>query len=317
MGPGDRPPMRRQMEQMVQTAQQSICAALEQLDGSSMEAHRWERPGGGGGETRVLQGGNLFEKAGVNVSVVHGELPAAAARSMGGGARIAGGDETVAFFAAGLSVVVHPHSPLVPTAHCNYRYFEIGSPDAVQAWWFGGGADLTPCYLFDDDVIHFHRTLRAVCDRFDPAYYPRFKEWCDRYFQLPHRGECRGMGGIFFDDLHDKDAELLYTFCSACAAAFMPAYRPLVERHCDAPYTDEQKRWQQLRRGRYVEFNLLYDRGTAFGLSTGGRTESILMSLPLTARWEYEHEPEPGTAAAALLDVLRTPREWVQGRPPL
>lgn len=178
-------------------------------------------------------------------------------------------------------------------------------------WWFGGGADLTPAYLFDEDAAHFHRLHKEACDKHDPAFYPRFKKWCDEYFFIRHRGETRGVGGIFFDDLNDRDPDLLFAFAKDASAAFVPAYVPLVEKRKDMPFSEEQKRWQQLRRGRYVEFNLVYDRGTTFGLKTGGRIESILMTLPLTARWEYDHHPEPGSEEARLLEVLKSPREWV------
>jgi coproporphyrinogen III oxidase len=216
------------------------------------------------------------------------------------------------FFAAGVSLVLHPHNPMAPTAHANYRYFERGGggDEAPAAWWFGGGADLTPAYLFEEDVRHFHRAHKVACDRHDPKLYPRFKRWCDEYFYLPHRGEARGVGGIFFDDLCDRDPAALLSFCRDCADAFVPAYLPIVEQRKDADFTPEQKRWQQLRRGRYVEFNLVYDRGTRFGLKTAGRVESVLMSLPLTARWEYAHEPPAESEEGRLVAVLRAPREW-------
>lgn len=300
--------MREAMTAVVLRAQDAICRAVEGLDGKAFRREEWERPEGGGGVTRVLQDGNAFEKAGVNVSVVHGTLSPEAAGAMGGGRQA--GTSDLRFFAAGLSVVIHPHNPMAPTAHCNYRYFERGEPDAPAAWWFGGGSDLTPAYLIEEDAVHFHSTLKAACDRHDGAYYPRFKAWCDEYFFLPHRGERRGVGGIFFDDLHDRDPLALLRFVEECAGAFVPSYLPLVERRMGDPFTAAQKRWQALRRGRYVEFNLLYDRGTTFGLRTGGRVESILMSLPLTARWEYGAEPERGSEEARLLEVLRTPRPW-------
>ncbi len=299
--------MRARMQTLIRTTQDDICNALAAVDGTPFREDTWEREGGGGGWSRVLQDGNVFEKAGVNVSVVHGTLSPEAAKSMGGGRDV----EDLRFFAAGVSLVIHPKNPMAPTAHANYRYFERGAPEAPGAWWFGGGADLTPSYLFDEDAVHFHRIHKEACDRNDPAYYPRFKRWCDEYFRVAHRGETRGVGGIFFDDLNGPDPEPLFRFVSDCAAAFVPAYVPLVERRKDLPFTDAQKRWQQLRRGRYVEFNLVYDRGTTFGLRTGGRIESILMSLPLTARWEYDHHPEPGSEEARLLGVLRTPREWL------
>jgi len=217
------------------------------------------------------------------------------------------------FFATGISTVLHPHNPMAPTAHANYRYFEIGAPGQVESWWFGGGADLTPSYLFEGDAVHFHRVHKEVCDQFDTEFYPRFKRWCDDYFRIPHRGESRGVGGIFFDHLDDRPADQLLAFCAACAEAFVAAYLPLVDAHKDDAFTEANRCWQQLRRGRYVEFNLLYDRGTSFGLRTGGRVESILMSLPLVARWEYSHLVVPGSPEAKLVEVLHNPREWVTG----
>jgi coproporphyrinogen III oxidase len=310
----DREGMRASAEQMVRGAQDRICDAISALEGSELREDAWQRPGGGGGVSRVLQDGDVFEKAGVNVAVVHGELPAEAARSMGGGAQVPEGASSVRFFAAGVSTVIHPRNPMAPTAHANYRYFELEHDDRVCGWWFGGGSDLTPAYLFEEDAVHFHRIHREVCDRFDASYYPRFKPWCDRYFHIRHRGESRGIGGIFFDDLHDREPGELLQFCRAAAAGFVDAYFPIVERRMEMPYGDEQRRWQLLRRGRYVEFNLVYDRGTSFGLQTGGRIESILMSLPLTARWEYAHEPPEGSEEAKLLAVLREPRDWVGRR---
>jgi len=221
----------------------------------------------------------------------------------------------VPFFAAGISSVMHPHNPMAPTMHFNYRYFETDAPAGVagapRAWWFGGGTDLTPSYLFPEDVSHFHRTYKEVCDRHDPAYYAKFKQWCDDYFVIKHRGERRGLGGIFFDDQNDKAPEAHFAFSSDCAAAVVPSYLPLVAKHKDDAFTAEQREWQQLRRGRYVEFNLVYDRGTTFGLKTGGRIESILMSLPLTARWEYDQAPKEGSREWDLLDACRTPRAWL------
>lgn len=296
--------MRARMEAMVRRIQDEVCAALAAVDGGTFREDEWTRDGGGGGRSRVLQDGRVFEKAGVGVSVVHGTLSPEAAKTMGGGRDVA----DLRFFATGVSMVVHPHNPMCPTMHANYRYFERGEG---EAWWFGGGTDLTPSYLFDDDAKHFHGTLKKACDAHDPAYYPKFKKWCDDYFLIAHRGERRGIGGIFYDDQHDRDAEKILAFSTSCAEAIVPAYLPIVERRKDMPYGGDEKRWQQLRRGRYVEFNLVYDRGTVFGLKTGGRIESILMSLPLTARWEYAHQPAAGSREAALLDVLRAPREWV------
>jgi coproporphyrinogen III oxidase len=303
------PGMRARMEALVHSTQDAICSAIEALDGKPFHEDTWVREEGGGGRSRVLQDGNVFEKAGVNVSVVHGTLSPEAMRAMRvSEAELAAADPR--FYATGVSLVLHPRNPMAPTAHANYRYFERGAPENPQAWWFGGGADLTPSYLFDEDAAHFHRTHQAACDAHDPAFFPRFKKWCDDYFYIPHRGETRGVGGIFFDDLNDRDPDKLLALAASCSAAFVPAYVPLVERRKDAAFTEAQKIWQQLRRGRYVEFNLVYDRGTTFGLRTGGRVESILMSLPLTARWEYDQHPEPGSEEARLLEVLRKPVDW-------
>lgn len=299
--------MRDKMERLVRTRQDDICDALAELDGTEFRVDEWEREGGGGGDTRVIQEGGVFEKAGVNVSVVEGELSPEAAREMGGGTHI----DDLSFFAAGLSMVLHPHNPMAPTFHANYRYFERGDGTEPGSWWFGGGADLTPAYLFEDDARHFHATLKEAYDAHDPGYYPRFKEWCDEYFYLDHRGEHRGVGGIFFDDLDDGDRDELFAFVTDCADAIVPSYLPIVERRHGMDYEERHERWQRMRRGRYVEFNLVYDRGTKFGLRSGGRTESILVSMPLEARWEYDHEPEPGSEEARLMEVLEEPKDWV------
>jgi len=301
--------MRLKMENLVKETQDSICMALAAIDGKDFREDCWERAEGGGGRTRVLSGGSVFEKAGVNVSVVHGTLSAEAAAKMGGGKALK--NEHLDFFATGLSLVIHPHNPMAPTVHANYRYFERGEEGNPAAWWFGGGADLTPSYLFEEDAAHFHRIHKEACDRHDPTYYPRFKRACDEYFYIPHRGESRGVGGIFFDDLHDRSPDEHLSFVTSCAQAFLPSYLPILERRKDLPFTDENKAWQQVRRGRYVEFNLVYDRGTTFGLRTGGRIESILMSLPLTARWEYDHQAEPGSEEEKLVQVLKEHREWL------
>lgn len=323
----------------------------------------------------------MFEKAGVNVSVVHGQLPAAAVAQMRSrGKEALGGAGPFPFFACGVSLVLHPHNPHAPTAHANYRFFEVevpltkeereaaakeaGSggatpvvPTTRKLWWFGGGADLTPSYLYDEDAVHFHGTLKAALEAHDPPspsppFYPRFKAWADDYFLIPHRGERRGVGGVFFDDLDTESVNTvgsnflpaalkaagagagtqqaasalplssslssssspysLLPLIADAAEAFVPAYVPIIEARKDTPYTEEQKRWQQLRRGRYAEFNLVYDRGTKFGLATpGARIESILMSLPLTARWEYGHVPAPHTHEARTMDALKSPRDWL------
>jgi coproporphyrinogen III oxidase len=277
--------------------QEEICAELERVDGAGRFVRdRWERPGGGGGLSCVLQDGAVFEKAGVNVSAVSGALSPELARRMGG--------EGEAFSAAGLSIVIHPRSPMVPTAHANVRLIRRGA-----GGWLGGGADLTPHYLFEEDCAHFHRTLRDVCERHEPGSYARHKLAADAYFHLRHRGERRGVGGIFFED-SGRPLEADLAFAKDVARAFLPAYLPIVARRSGHPYGEAERRWQEIRRGRYVEFNLVLDRGTVFGLETGGRTESILMSLPPRVRFRYGDEPEPGSREAALLEVLRRPREW-------
>lgn len=306
------PDMRAAMQALVFQAQKDICAALAALDGEgSFVQDSWERAEGGGGTSCVMQEGRVFEKAGVNVSVVHGTLTPAAARAMGGGKELPA-DADLRFFATGISMIVHPHNPMVPTVHANYRYFERGDGPQPAAWWFGGGADLTPSYLFEEDVRHFHQVHKDACDAHDPAFYPAFKAWCDTYFTIVHRKETRGVGGIFFDNLHDRSPAALLAFVTDALAALMRAYAPIVERRCALSYTPQNKQWQQQRRGRYVEFNLVYDRGTTFGLKTMGRIESILVSLPLTARWEYNPAPPvAGSPEAALQAVLQEPRAWV------
>lgn len=281
--------------------QNRICEGLERAEGSArFREDRWERPGGGGGKTRVLEGGALFEKAGVNSSEVFGELEEAFAKRLQGSGRT--------FYATGISLVLHPRNPFVPTVHANYRYIVQG-----DRAWFGGGADLTPYYLFEEDARHFHQTLKDACDRNDPAYYPRFKESCDRYFFIRHRGESRGVGGIFFENL-GGDLRRELQLVRDCGAAFLPSYLPIVERRRDLVFGAEHRRWQELRRGRYVEFNLLYDRGTTFGLETNGRVESILMSLPPEVRWAYDVKPVPGSDEARLLEVLKSPVDWLGQR---
>jgi coproporphyrinogen III oxidase len=277
--------------------QDELCAALERADGAArFSADRWERPGGGGGLTRVLQDGALLEKAGVNLSDVCGEVPPALA------ARLPG--EGPSFLAAGLSIVLHPRSPLVPTAHANVRFLARGS-----AAWFGGGADLTPYYLFDEDCRAFHRALRDLCERHLPGRHAELKRAADAYFFLPHRGEHRGVGGIFFDGL-GGDLRRALAFACELPRTFLDAFLALAARRRDLPFGEAELRWQELRRGRYVEFNLVHDRGTLFGLETRGRVESVLMSLPPRVRWPYDHRPEAGSREAALLEVLRSPRDW-------
>ncbi|MCO5588816.1 hypothetical protein L7F22_042776 [Adiantum nelumboides] len=449
--------MRAKFEKMIRKAQDEICAAVEAVDGSSFREDSWVRPGGGGGISRVLQDGKVWEKAGVNVSVVYGTMPPeayrAATSTSGAPLNKAG---RVPFFASGISSVMHPKNPFAPTVHFNYRYFETDAPEGVsgapRAWWFGGGTDLTPSYVFDEDAKHFHqrndswkkelkmagqveeiallkaevaemsavlvlpqvkdllKTLakgkekgqeqgkkhdvnahavteegvpskkpwdedipelsspsyspptsfssssdssssssirrrntlpdelpperpedhridlipgsstpnqppywvqKEACDKFDPEFHPRFKKWCDDYFLIKHRGERRGIGGIFFDDLNDRDPDEIFAFATECTNSVIPAYIPLINKRKDTPFNPEHKAWQQIRRGRYVEFNLVYDRGTTFGLRTGGRIESILMSLPLTARWEYDHCPQEGTEEWKLLNACKNPKDWL------
>lgn len=309
-------PMRLRMEAFIKQQQETIVRELEKVDGKRFRIDTWERDAGGGGISCVLQEGNVFEKAGVNISIVYGKLPKAAILKMRANHKAI--DTTVdslPFFAAGLSMVLHPINPMAPTVHLNYRYFETENPDGtLGTWWFGGGTDLTPNYLFDEDAIHFHRTIKKACDGHDKSYYPRFKTWCDEYFSNKHRGETRGLGGIFFDDLdeQEKDQENAFAFVQTCLKAFLPSYMPIIMKRKDMPYTAREKEWQQIRRGRYVEFNLVHDRGTAFGLNTpSARVESILMSLPLTASWKYMFEPEKGSREQRLVDVLRSPQEWV------
>jgi coproporphyrinogen III oxidase len=291
--------LRERASAYFQELQTRITSALEELDGGRFREDAWERPGGGGGRSRVLADGAVFEKAGVNFSDVHGQFSEELARAIPGEGRD--------FTATGTSMVLHPQSPLVPTVHANFRFLTRG-----ERSWFGGGADLTPYYPYREDVIHFHRTWRDVCKRHEPLVdYARLKQWCDEYFYLPHRGEARGVGGIFFDYL-DGDIEKLFLFVRDCGNAFLPSYLPIVRRRKNEPWGAEQRAFQEHRRGRYVEFNLLYDRGTVFGLKTGGRIESILMSLPPMARWGYDYRPEPGSREAELTEKYLRPRNWAE-----
>ncbi len=286
----------------LKSIQQEICAALEAADGKAVFSQEpWERPGGGGGLTRVMQHGAVIEKGGVNFSAVHGTLP----QNMMKALEVTNPD----FFAAGVSIVMHPESPMVPIIHMNVRYFELGD----GTWWFGGGIDLTPHYVDATDARWFHEQLKAVCDRFSPAYYPKFKAWADRYFYIPHRKESRGVGGIFFDRLGPETdtRENLFAFIVAVAKTFAPVYTTFIKTKRTLNYTEAQKQWQYLRRGRYVEFNLVYDKGTKFGLETDGRIESILMSLPEKAGWIYNFIPDFDSEEAKTLDYLRTTVDWI------
>ena len=302
--------MRAKMEKMLREAQISITDAIAKIDGkATFREDSWVRDTGGGGHSRVLTDGAVWEKAGVNLSVVHGTMPVAALKAATEQeVKDRKDGEQVPFFACGLSCVMHPRNPHCPTMHFNYRYFET---DGGENWWFGGGTDITPAYIDEDDMKHFHGTYKEVCDRHDRNFYKDFKAWADRYFLIKHRGERRGLGGIFFDDLNDRDPEKIYEFCKDAVNNVVTAYGPIIEKHKNDEFTPEQKQWQQLRRGRYVEFNLVYDRGTIFGLKTGGRTESILMSLPETASWLYDHQPKAGSPEADFLDAAKNPREWV------
>lgn len=314
------------VSQFMQTIQDEICAGLEALDGKGkFKEDSWQREEGGGGRTRVLSDGNIFEQGGVNFSEVWGNhLPPSILQQRPEA-------EGHSFYATGTSMVLHPKNPYIPTVHLNYRYFEAG-----PVWWFGGGADLTPYYPFAEDAHHFHSTFQKACDQHHPEYYNVFKRWCDEYFYLKHRDETRGIGGLFFDyqDGTDplyrgphthKDAAIysnalppqnhrtwedLFAFIQDCARAFLPAYVPIAEKRHSTEYGDRQRDFQLYRRGRYVEFNLVYDRGTIFGLQTNGRTESILMSLPPLVRWEYGYQPEPNSPEAELYEVFLKPQNW-------
>lgn len=286
--------------------QQDICTQLENADGKGkFVTDTWERPGGGGGITRVITDGHILEKGGVNFSAVWGATPPAVLKSLN---RDANAD--VSFFATGVSIVIHPSNPNVPIIHMNVRYFEMTD----GTWWFGGGIDLTPHYVDVDDATAFHRKLKEACDRHDASYYPDFKKWADEYFYIKHRKETRGVGGIFFDYLKEtghitKDAR--FAFVKEVGNTFAPIYVSLMHKHGNKPFTEDQKFWQSIRRGRYVEFNLVWDRGTKFGLDTDGRTESILMSLPPVASWLYMHEPVPGSPEAETVAYLKQRIDWI------
>lgn len=285
--------------------QDDICKALETEDGKGkFKEDRWERPGGGGGHTRVLTNGNVIEKGGVNFSAVYGKPPESSVIHAG-----LDPEKVQEFFATGVSIVIHPYSPLVPIIHMNVRYFDLG-PDK---WWVGGGIDLTPHYVKPDDARFFHETLKSVCDRFNSEFYPSFKKWADDYFFITHRDETRGIGGIFFDYLSENEKFTFddrFQFVQGVGSSFAGIYVELMRRNKALPFSPEQKHWQLVRRGRYVEFNLVYDRGTKFGLESHGRTESILMSLPPTADWIYDHHPAVGTPEAETLSWLRKEIDW-------
>jgi len=285
--------------------QRRIVAGLEAIDGKPFETDAWQRPEGGGGITRVIEDGGVFERGAVLFSHVRGErLPPSASAHR---AELAGRP----FEAMGVSLVLHPRNPYVPTVHLNVRFFVApGRNGAAPVWWFGGGMDLTPYYPFEKDIVRFHSACRQALEPFGPGFHPRFKKWCDDYFYLKHRGEARGVGGIFFDDLNAPGFERSFALTRAVGDAFLDAYSPIVERHRDEAYGERERDFQAMRRGRYVEFNLVYDRGTLFGLQSGGRTESILCSMPPVARWRYDWRPQAGSPEARLYEFL-VPRDWV------
>ncbi|MEN8175023.1 MAG: oxygen-dependent coproporphyrinogen oxidase [Pseudomonadota bacterium] len=285
--------------------QDRICTALAEEDGTPFREDSWERSAGGGGRSRVLEGGRVFEKGGVNFShVFGGKLPASATAQR---PELAGRS----FQAMGVSLVIHPHNPYVPTSHANVRFFVAEKEDAEPVWWFGGGFDLTPYYGFEEDAVHWHRTARDACRPFGDDVYPRFKKWCDEYFHLKHRDEPRGVGGLFFDDLNESGFERSFAFLRSVGDHYIPAFLPIVQRRRALPFGERERDFQLYRRGRYVEFNLVYDRGTIFGLQTGGRTESILMSLPPLVKWRYDWHPEDGSPEADLYTRFLKPRDWI------
>lgn len=297
-----------EVEKYLLSLQDRIVSELELLDGKeSFRLDTWTREGGGGGRSRVLKNGGVFEQAGVNFSHIFGsELPPSATKTR---PDLAG----QGFQAVGISLVLHPHNPYVPTTHANLRFFIAGPDDANPAWWFGGGYDLTPYYPFPEDVVEWHKAAKAACDPFGDDCYPSYKKWCDGYFFLKHRNETRGVGGLFFDDLNKPGFDKSFEFLRSVGDSFIPAYAPIVKRRRKHPFGERQRDFQLYRRGRYVEFNLIYDRGTVFGLQSGGRTESILMSLPPKVRWEYNWQPEPGSPEEVLYTDYLRPRDWLGG----
>lgn len=292
----------------IQKLQDTITTKLEEVDGKAkFQQDIWKRPEGGGGRTRVIENGNVFEKGGVNISKVYGELPKSMQQYFG--------VEDADFFACGLSLVIHPKSPMVPTVHANWRYFEMYNKNGdIVDQWFGGGQDLTPYYLFEEDAQHFHRTCKNACDAHNPEFYPNYKKKCDDYFWNAHRNEARGVGGLFFDYCKATETMTMedwYNYVTEVGDSFLDAYVPIVTKRKELPYSQEQRDWQEIRRGRYVEFNLVHDKGTLFGLRTNGRIESILMSLPPHVQWRYDHHPEKGSPEEQLIEVLQHPKNWV------
>ena len=301
--------MRERFSTYIDQLQDHISSALEEIDGAALfQIDNWERPGGGGGQSRILENGRVFEKGGVNVSKVYGQLPEPMKEYL----NVEQGD----FFACGISLVIHPKSPLVPTVHANFRYFELyDNNKEIVDQWFGGGIDLTPYYLFDEDVVHFHQQCKSVCDSHDPEFYQTFKDKCDRYFWNTHRNEARGVGGLFFDYCRSSDKrsmEQWFNFVTEAGDAFLDCYTPIVNKRKDLPFSPEQRNWQEVRRGRYVEFNLIHDKGTLFGLKTQGRIESILMSLPPAVQWKYNVIPAPDSEEERLLRILQKPINWIK-----
>ena len=300
--------MKNKFYKYIRNLQDQIVAGLESVETEAkFREDIWERPEGGGGRTRVIENGNVIEKGGVNISAVHGKLPEAMQKMFNVG--------EADFFACGLSLVIHPKNPMAPTVHANWRYFEMYNTDGnIINSWFGGGQDLTPYYLFDDDAQHFHQTCKTACDKHDLAFYPKYKQQCDHYFWNAHRSEARGVGGLFFDYCKATETmsmENWFDFVTEVGNSFLEAYVPILKKRKDLPFTEAQKTWQEIRRGRYVEFNLVHDKGTLFGLKTNGRIESILMSLPPRVQWVYNHQPEAGSDEEKLIDVLQNPRDWL------
>ena len=301
--------MKERFSAYINQLQDRITSKLEEIDGTSrFQIDDWNRPGGGGGQSRIIENGNVFEKGGVNVSNVFGELP----DSMKSYLKV----EHEHFFACGISLVIHPKNPMVPTVHANFRYFELYDDNqTIVDQWFGGGLDLTPYYLFDEDVVNFHQQCKSVCDAHDPSFYQTFKKKCDDYFWNTHRNEARGVGGLFFDYCranNERTIEQWYDFVTNTGDAFLACYTPIVEKRKDLPFNAEQRQWQELRRGRYVEFNLIHDKGTLFGLKTNGRIESILMSLPPTVQWKYKATPTPNSEEERLVRILQHPKNWLK-----
>lgn len=300
--------MKEQFVNYIRNLQNTITSKLEAIDsGASFTEDIWERIEGGGGNTRVIENGNVFEKGGVNRSEVFGELPESMQQYFG--------VKDVNFYACGLSLVLHPVNPMIPTVHANWRYFEMYDAQGnIVDQWFGGGQDLTPYYLFEEDAEHFHRICKTACDAHDPGFYPKYKTQCDEYFYNTHRQEGRGIGGLFFDYLkatRQMTMQDWYKFVTQVGDSFLTAYTPIVEKRKDTPYSEANRTWQEIRRGRYVEFNLVHDKGTLFGLKTDGRIESILMSLPPKVQWKYNHQPDAGSEEEKLIEVLKNPKNWI------